>query len=122
MSSTKNPTPNVDIDLDEIIAQKADARGDDGRTVTFRFKGDTWTFLDPQTLTDDEKEELQDIDFDVDVAAWYMGDDQYDRFVAAGGSSSIFFQAFRAHQKKITEELAGRPTRPNRSSRRARKR
>lgn len=119
-----NTTVNadVDVDLDAIIAQKAEARGDDGRSVAFRFKGEVWTFRDPETLTDEEKDELADINYDVDIAAWYMGDDQYDRFAAVGGGSSLFFMAFKNHQKKIRDELNGNPTRSNRSSRRSRKR
>lgn len=108
----------ADIDLDKLLAQRAEARGDDGKTIAFKFKDQEWTFLDPLMLSDDEKDELADVEHDVDIASWYMGDDQYDKFVAAGGNSSLFFHAFRAHMQSAQAEIEGKPTRPNRSSRR----
>lgn len=120
--TTKKIEPIVDIDLDALIEQKAEARGDDGRSVSFTFKGQRWTFLDPLMLTDEEKDELGEIDYDPDVAAWYMGGDQYDRFLEVGGNSSMFFQAFGAYQRKAIAENQGNPTRSNRSSRRRQKR
>lgn len=134
----------ADIDLDKIIAQREEARatngdateyifefGDEeprikgeGEVFSFRFVGRDWVVIDPQFLGDDEKDWLRDIDDDVDIAIWYMGETQYDEFVEAGGSSSIFFQGFRAYTKELQDDVSGKPTRPNRSSRRraARKR
>lgn len=109
----------ADIDLDKLIAQRAEARGDDGRSTSFMFKEREWTFRDPLMLDDDEKDELADLEHDIDIAAWYMGDDQYDEFCTAGGNSSMFFLAFREHMKSQQAESEGKPTRPNRSSRRS---
>ncbi|GAC71032.1 hypothetical protein [Gordonia soli] len=111
----------ADIDLNKLIAQRADARGDDGKSTSFIFgePPQEWTFRDPLMLDDDEKDDLNDLKFDVDIAAWYMGDDQFDKFVEAGGNSSIFFLAFREHMKREqATDQNGNPTRPNRSSRR----
>lgn len=123
----------ADFDLEKLIAQKAEARGDDGKHVSFDFAGREWTFRDPLMLDDDEKLELNGIEGDEFIAAWYMGDDQYDDFTAATakitlkdgrvleytGNSSIFFQVFREYMRKAQAvDEQGNGSRPNRSSRR----
>lgn len=127
----------ADIDLDKYLAQREEARAKDGATIfefdydeqtfektegdtfTFKFQDRDWVVRDPQFLTDPEKEQLEPINADVDVAAWYMGETQYEEFLEAGGESWMFNQAFTDYGKKIRDDLAGNPTRPNRSSRRA---
>lgn len=109
----------TDIDLDAILAQRAEARNDEGYTFKFKAHGKEWTALDPMLLTDEQKEELANIDFDIDMAEFFMGSDQLDEFLAAGGQSSHFVLALTEYQKKQTGQSQGRPTRPNRSSRRA---
>lgn len=111
----------ADIDLDAILAKRAEVRGDDGTRFSFSFAGTEWNARDPQLLSDDEKDELAaDVgESDIDVAAWFMGNDQYDTFLEAGGSSSIYFQAMRAYMDKVQGEIEGKPTQPNRSSRRS---
>lgn len=108
----------ADVDLDAILAQRAEARGDQGYTFSFVMHGQEWTAKDPTLLTDDEKDELAELTYDVDVAAFFMGDDQFDDFQAAGGQSSHFVLALTEYQKQQTAEIGGSPTRPNRSSRR----
>ncbi|WP_411815489.1 hypothetical protein [Gordonia sp. SND2] len=126
MATAKTPATAdngvIDVDLDALLDQRAEARGDEGDVVAFQYQGQRWTYRDPETLTDDEKYELNRLTFDVDVAEWYMGPEQYDRFVEAGGDSSKFWIAFKKHQADIRDELGGNPTRSNRSSRRRRKR
>ena len=122
MAKTNTDPGHIDVDLDALIAQKAEARKDSGDVVSFQFKGERWTYRDPELLTDEEKEELRELTFDVDVADWYMGSEQYDRFAEAGGNSSIFWLAFKQHQADVRDEVQGNPTQSNRSSRRARKR
>lgn len=130
----------ADIDLDLIIAQREEARAKEGATViTFDFdsvtnektEGDTFSFKyrdrewfvrDPQFLTDDEKDQLSPLRYDADVAAWYMGESQYDEFESQGGESWMFLRAFTKYQKQVQDESQGNPTRLNRSSRRAQKR
>lgn len=110
----------TDIDLDAILQQRAEARGDEGFTFSFKAYGKEWTAKDPMLLTDDEKDELAEMTYDVDMAAFFMGDEQYDAFVAAGGQSSHFVVALTEYQRKQQAGGSdGRPTRPNRSSRRA---
>lgn len=131
----------ADIDLDKYLAQREEARAKDGAKThkfdfgdgednqvfekgegdvfTFRFNARDWVVRDPQFLTDPEKEQLEPLSADVDVAAWYMGETQYDEFLAAGGESWMFNQAFTDYGKKIRDDLQGNPTRRNRSSRRA---
>lgn len=130
----------ADIDLDKIIAQREEARAKDGSNVfkfefdgetfektegdtfSFKFKERDWVVRDPQFLLDEEKDQLSPLRFDADVAAWYMGEGQYDEFVRAGGESWMFLKAFSDYQKRIQDENQGNPTRLNRSSRRAQKR
>lgn len=109
----------TDIDLDAILAQRAEARGDQGFTFSFTAHGQEWNAKDPMLLSDDEKDELAELQFDIDLAVFFLGEEQYDKFVAAGGQSSHFILALSEYQKKRTGEANGRPTRPNRSSRRA---
>lgn len=127
----------ADIDLDKYLAQREEARAKDGATVykfefddkvfektegdtfTFRFRDREWVVREPQFLSDDEKEQLEPLTADVDIAAWYMGEAQYDEFLAAGGESWMFNQAFTDYSKKVRDEINGNPTRRNRSSRRA---
>lgn len=109
-----------DIDLDAILAQRAEARGDNGYTFSFSALGQEWTALDPMLITDEQKDELAELSYDVDVAAFFMGDEQFDKFTEAGGQSAYFIMALQAYQKSRTEaDREGRPTRPNRSSRRS---
>ncbi|GAA4809627.1 hypothetical protein [Tomitella cavernea] len=124
------------INVEELYAQRAEATGVDGDRIPFDFAGRTWTFRDPQTLTDEEKEEISEIDFDPDMAAWYMGDDQYAEFVAATatidgadgkqreiqGGSGIFLLAFQEHMSRVRDAVETRPTRASTSSRRRRRR
>lgn len=123
----------MSINLDELIAQREEATGVSGESVPFEFtardgehKGEKlqFSFRDPSTLTDEQQEDLLDVpEFGPDMAAWYMGESEYDRFRAAGGESWMMLQALKKHAEKIQGvDSQGRPTRPNRSSRRARKR
>ncbi|QDF17111.1 tail assembly chaperone [Gordonia phage William] len=117
----------ADIDLDKFLAQREEARAKDdvqvykfdfddqtfektdGDTFAFKFKGRDWVVREPQFLTDAEKEQLDPLTADVDVAAWYMGETQYEEFLAAGGESWMFNQAFTDYSKKIRDELQGKP-------------
>jgi|SRR5699024_903046 len=124
------------INFEELYAQRAEATGVAGDRIPFEFAGTQWSFRDPQTLTDQEKEHLADLEFDPDVAEFYMGADQYTDFLATTasitlndgktvdvpGSSSVFNDVFIRHMQQVQDTIAERPTRPNRSSRRARKR
>lgn len=118
--TTKKNTPNAVYDLDALIAQREEATGvKDGR-VSFTFKGEVYTFRDPAFVSDDDAEELADLpQYGPDVCAWYMGDDEYDKFVAAGGSSNLWGLVFNDHMEKSQGvDAAGNPTRSNRSQRR----
>ncbi|QDF16189.1 tail assembly chaperone [Gordonia phage Malachai] len=117
----------ADIDLDSYIAQREEARAEEGATLytfdfedktfektegdtfTFKFQGRDWVVRDMQFLTDAEKDQLEPLTADVDVAAWYMGETQYEEFLAAGGESWMFNQAFTDYSKKIRDELQGKP-------------
>lgn len=114
-----------EYNLDALLAQREEARGGgDPKRVYFRFKDRDWSFLDPQFMTDEEKIDLEKASEeegfnDIDLAAWYMGEEQYGEFVQEGGNSSAFFIVFGEHRNKLQESMAsGKPTTPNRYSRR----
>lgn len=124
----------MSINLSEIIEQRAEATGVDGDRVPFEFGGKTFTFKDPMMLSEDDKDELEMIDHDVDVVEWYMGEEQFDEFLATEvviampdgrkikktGSTNFFFLAFAEHMKSVAAvDAEGNPTMRNRSSRRA---
>lgn len=124
----------MSINFNEIVEQRSEATGIAGDRVPFEFGDKTFSFRDPLMLTDEEKDELELIEYDADVAAWYMGEDEYDEFlvteveIPAGdgkkikktGSSSFFFLVLREHMRKARgADAEGNPTMRNRSSRRA---
>ncbi|WP_040422128.1 hypothetical protein [Corynebacterium lipophiloflavum] len=122
---TTNKKSDV-YDLDALLAQKEEATGVKEGRVSFTFKDQSFTFKDPTFLTDEEVGELDSLpEYGPDVAAWYMGDDEYDRFLTVGGSANLWSVVLNEHLKKSrAEDAAGNPTRSNRSQRRtaARKR
>ena len=109
------------IDLDALMAQRQEATGVEGNRVPFTFKGDTFTFKDPFFLTDEELEELDELpEFGPDVCAWFMGEEEYDRFITAGGSSNLWAMAHGEHIKNGQDvDSSGKRGRMNRSRRRA---
>lgn len=120
------------INANELIAQREEATGVDGKRIAFQFTaldgehtGEdlVFTFRDPARLTDEEQEDLLEVPkFGPDQAAWYMGEEEYDRFREAGGESWIFAEIMKEYTKDMQGvDAQGRPTRPNRSSRRRRK-
>lgn len=117
---TSNNSTGV-YDLDALIAQRKEATGVDGDRVSFNFAGDVFTFLDPVFLDDDKVDELRDMpSYGPDICAWYMGEDEYDRFIAAGGSSNLWGLVLNEHLAKARAvDPAGNPIRSNRSHRRA---
>lgn len=105
------------IDLDALVAQREEATGIvDGR-VPFTFKGQTFTFMDPITVSDEKLAEIVDSDFGPDVCIEYMGEEEYVRFVEAGGNSSLWGLAFKAYLDKADEQ--GKGKRLNRFARRS---
>lgn len=123
----------TNINLDELLAQRAEATGSEEGRIPFQFtaksgpnKGKTerFTFRDPLTLTADEQEELNDLRFDDeatldDVAEFWMGEDEYIRFTEAGGTALAFNLVVEEnHARTQGVDSQGRPTRQNRSSRR----
>lgn len=122
------------IDMNEYFAQQAEATGYEGGRIPFEWGTETFTFRDPLTLDDDEKLERDELEHEIDVAVWFMGEDEYDKLISTTatltpkngkpfemkGSSSVFLRAMRQHVDNATaQDASGRPTRSNRSSRRA---
>ena len=113
---------NTHINLDELLAQRAEAIGVEEGRIPFTFGENTYTFQDPISLDQEQKDELEILadDGDLDaIAEFWMGEEEFDRFVDAGGSSSAFLLVVQENAARTTEVRGGRPTRRNRSWRRA---
>lgn len=121
------------FDMTELVDQKTEATGVDGNCIDFNFRategenvGEVLNFIvpDPSMLTDEQQEDLAELpNFAVDIAAWYLGEEQYEKFREAGGQSWMVRDMLQSvAEERQAKDAAGRPTRPNRSSRRARRR
>ncbi len=111
------------INLNELLEQRAEATGAAEGRIPFDFKETTFTFRDPINLTDEERDEINDIaetgDLD-SVAEFWMGEEEYDRFIDAGGTAMMFSLVVQENARLTNGvDANGRPTRPSRSSRRA---
>lgn len=121
-------------DLNALLKQRAEATGVSGDHVPFEFGGKTFTFRDPMMLTDDDKDELAALEHEIDVVVFYMGDDQYEKFIGTTakieldngeimevqGSSNLFMLQFDSYLKSQRDtDKSGRPLARNRSQRRA---
>lgn len=112
----------TDIDMDAILAQREEATGS-ADTFAFTFKGQRWTAKHPLLADDEWNEQLRELNGNVDVAVHYMGEEQYDKFVEAGGYAGVVIFAVREEARRMADETAdGRPTRSSRSSAKRRKR
>lgn len=127
----------ADFNLDEMIAQREEAlKKEDGKTIAFEFdgekydksagdcftfdmKGATYHVRDPRWLLDDESEQLATVSGGIDIACWYLGEAQFDKYIAAGGQTWMIMRLMEQFQESITDEKQGNPTQRNRSSRRA---
>lgn len=113
-----------EIDLDAILAQRAEATGAPDM-VPFTFAGETWTVKHPLLADDDWKEELSELDANDNVgqAEHYMGEEQFARFAAAGGRSGYVVMVIREIGRSMVDFTPdGRPTRSSTSSGKRRKR
>lgn len=110
------------IDMDAVLAQREDATGTAGDSFTFSFKGSEWICKDPLLAEDSWKQELRECVTDVDVAIHHLGEEQYERFIDAGGRSGIVVLAIREQMRTLTDESGGRPTRSSKYSGSKRKR
>ncbi|MFC7450553.1 hypothetical protein [Rhodococcus daqingensis] len=111
----------LDIDLDAILAKREEVTGSKDR-FTFTFAGQTWSAIDPIVADDDWKDELAECESDPDVAEHYLGTEQYEQFLAAGGRAGYLVLAVRQFMEEATAETDAGPTRSSRSSARRQKR
>ncbi|WP_370944005.1 hypothetical protein AB5J62_33530 [Amycolatopsis sp. cg5] len=110
------------IDMDAILAQREEATGS-ADTFSFTFKGQEWVCQDPITASDEWKDGLLDLDNDIEVAEYYLGEDQYAKFVKAGGRAGYVILAINQYMQQMRQENEeGRPTRRRTSSAKRRKR
>lgn len=104
------------IDMDAVLAQREDATGTAGDSFTFTYKQQSWVCKDPLMADDEWKVGLRECVTDVDVAIHHLGQDQYEKFVDAGGKSGVVVMAIREQMKTLTDEVGGRPTRSSKYS------
>ncbi|WKD60922.1 hypothetical protein CCICO_04425 [Corynebacterium ciconiae DSM 44920] len=114
------------IDLDAILAQRAEATGAEEGRIPFTFKGETFTFRDPMMLDDEDQELLEDIADSEDarlseIAEFWMGEEEWERFRSAGGTAPMFRYIIEENSRREQEaDAAGKSSaRINRSQRRA---
>ncbi|WP_458681953.1 hypothetical protein [Prescottella equi] len=134
---TDNVIPDNAIDFDAILAKREEEVGSRDR-FPMVFAGQVWQIVDP-TLADDEwRDELADIGVEEDedgnliepddvdpvlIVEHYLGAEQWEKFVAAGGQSAYVLRALKIHVDRQTDKDAdGRPTQRSRSSRAIRRR
>lgn len=106
----------MDIDMDAVLAQREDATGTAGDSFTFTYKAQQWICKDPLLAEDAWKSDLRECVTDVDVAIHHLGEEQYEKFVDAGGKSGVVVLAIREQMNSLTAESQGRPTRPSKYS------
>ena len=122
------------FDLDALLAQRAEATGVEEGRIDFDFtaragdhKGKKLTFSirDNMSLSEDDWDELSEIREDfgasiTDIAVFWMGEDEWERFVEAGGTPKMIVEVVVAKtREEVDTDSEGRPTRRNRSQRRA---
>lgn len=110
----------IDINLDAILAKREESTGSKDN-FTFEFAGKTWTAKDPIVADDEWKDELGELSGDVEVAEHYLGFDQYDEFLAAGGRAGYVLLAVKEFMRNAVDESEQGPTRRSTSSARRRK-
>lgn len=120
--SPMSGTTPQQFDLDAIVAQRREAVG--GDDIAFTWAGDTYSFPHPLLASDEWKEHCADADpDDVSQVRAMLGDEQYDRFHAAGGQAGFVMLIVQQVQQSLRDEMAdGTPTRRSTSSARRRKR
>lgn len=131
MASEKAPkhtiVPPGAVDLDAMFAKREEEVGSPDK-FPIVFRGDLFWALDPSLTSDEWQEDFEDIRealktgdaTQADVARHYMGDEEWERFVAAGGNSNVFGQALMMYQAQQTSvDALGNPTGAGRFSSRA---
>lgn len=108
-------------DLTEIVDQRREAIGSD--RVEFTYGGETFSIVHPLFADDDFKDGLADVETDVDMAVYYLGDEQYERFAELGGRSGFIGMLLAKVQADAVEaDKDGNPTRSRQFSNRAQRR
>lgn len=116
-----SPMPQ-EFDLDALVAQRREAVG--GDDVVFTWSGEKYAFPHPLLASDEWKDSVAAAgSADVDQVRAMLGDEQYDRFHAAGGQAGFVMMIVQKVQEQLRDELAdGTPTRRPTSSAPRRKR
>lgn len=134
---TDNMIPDNAIDFDAILAKREEEVGSRDQ-FPMVFAGQVWLVMDPTLADDDWRDELHDLGVEEDengdliesddvdlvlMAEHYLGAEQWEKFVAAGGQSAYVLQALKIHVGRQSDRDGdGRPTQRSRSSRAIRRR
>lgn len=111
----------MQYDLSAIVEQRTEALG--GENVEFTFGGETFTMPHPLLADDAWKEAINDAgDSDVENARAMLGDEQYERFLAAGGRSGYVMLLVQKLVDDTQDSVGERPTQSSKSSGTTRKR
>lgn len=110
------------IDMDALLAQREEATGIPGDSFAFTYKGNEYVCKDPLLADDEWKSGLRECVTDVDVAIHHLGEEQYERFVEAGGKSGVVVLAIREQMRLLSDTASERPTRSSKYSGSTRKR
>ena len=97
--------------LEQIVEKAEENLG--GRVVEFDYAGETYTFPHPMLADDEWTAEFQAVGNDARANVRYLlGDEQFERFVAAGGQANHVMLLFAESQRDASGVLAsGTPTR-----------
>lgn len=93
MPAPKNAANAVNpiVDLDAILAKRQEEVGSRDQFPAAAY-GSTWWVMDPKLAPDEWLDELEDLRNEeagtVDLAAHYLGPEQWEKFRAAGGRAS----------------------------------
>ncbi len=121
-STSSNNGQSHRRNLDEIVAQRSDALG--GDTIEFDFGGEAFSMPHPLLADDDWKIAMRESgEDDLAAARSILGDEQYDRFRAAGGRAGYIILLMQQVTSEMQETTStGDPTQSASSSNRARRR
>lgn len=121
-ASTNGSSTGQRRNLDAIVAQRSEALG--GDTIEFDFGGETFSMPHPLLADDEWKIGMRESgDDDIAAARSILGDEQYDRFRAAGGRAGYIILLMQQVTSEMQETTAGGdPTQSSTSSNRTQRR
>ncbi len=106
---------------EELLAQAEEDAG--GTEVGLFLKDERYTFPNPLFMDDDWNAEFAEFSTAEENARFLLGDEQFAKWRAAGGTSNVVMMALGKSQREMAAKMTdGTPTRSSTSSANARKR